>query len=118
MEFEAKAEGGGHVTWPSAMSFFVLTYLANVVASGKTSLDFKKTHLNSCVKALNDHFKCKRTREQISNHLRTQAQALMTPIYHFTMSILLTVQSKLEPFVLYRYLTSCTGLQSYYRALP
>ena len=109
MEFEStgeQAEGGGHVTWPSAMSFFMLTYLANVVASGKTSSGFKKTHLNSCAKALNDHFKCKRTGEQISNHLRTQAQALMTPIYHFTMSILLTVQAKVEPFVLCLYLTS------------
>jgi len=75
MEFEAtgeQAEGGGHVTWPSAMSSFVLTYLANVVASGKTSSGFKKTHLNSFVKALNDHFKCKWIGEQISNHLRTR----------------------------------------------
>ena len=75
MEFEAtgeQAEGGGHVTWPSAMSSFVLTYLANVVASGKTSSGFKKTHLNSCSKALNDPFKCKRIGEQISNHLRTK----------------------------------------------
>ena len=106
MEFEAKAEGGGHVTWPSAMSSFMLTYLANVVASDKTPSGFKKTHLNSCAEALNDHFKCKRTREHISNHLRTQAWALMTPIYHFTMSILLTIQAKLEPFVLCLYLTS------------
>ena len=84
MEFEAtgeQAEGGGHVTWPSAVSSFVLTYLANVVANGKTSSGFKKTHLNSCAKAFNDHFKCIRTWEHISNHLRTQAQALMTPIY-------------------------------------
>jgi len=75
MEFEAtgeQAEGGGHVTSPSAMSSFVLTYLANVVANGKTSSGFKKIHLNSCAKALNDHFKCKRTEEQISNHLRTK----------------------------------------------
>jgi hypothetical protein len=66
MEFEAngeQTEGGGHVTWPSAMSSFVLTYLADVVASGKTSSGFKKTHLNSCAKALNDYFKCKRIRE-------------------------------------------------------
>jgi len=45
MEFEAtreQAEGGGHVTWPSAMSSFVLTYLANVVASGKTPSGFKE----------------------------------------------------------------------------
>ena len=42
------------------------------MANGKTSSGFKKTHLNSCAKALNDYFKCKRTGEQISNHLRTK----------------------------------------------
>ena len=75
MEFEATgehAEGGGHVTWPCAMFSFVVTYLANVVPNSKTSSGFKKTHLNSYAKALNDHFKCKRIGEQISNHLRTR----------------------------------------------
>jgi hypothetical protein len=31
----------------------------------------KKAHLNACAKALNGHFKLKRTSDQIANHMKT-----------------------------------------------
>ncbi|KAL6639982.1 hypothetical protein ACP70R_022292 [Stipagrostis hirtigluma subsp. patula] len=54
------------------MSSFMLSHLANLVASGmRTSSGFKKVHLNACARALNDHFKLSRTGEQIGHHVRT-----------------------------------------------
>jgi hypothetical protein len=50
----------------------VLTFLSNIIAEGtKTSIGFKKVHLNACAKALNDHFKLTRTGDQVANHLKT-----------------------------------------------
>ncbi|XP_062227479.1 uncharacterized protein LOC133925635 [Phragmites australis] len=67
-----KAEGGGQCQWTPTMSSFMLTYLANIVANGtRTSSGFKKVHLNSCAKALNEHFKLNRSADQIANHLKT-----------------------------------------------
>jgi hypothetical protein len=38
-------------------STFVQTFLANIAADGsKTSIGFKKVHLNGCAEALDDHF--------------------------------------------------------------
>ncbi len=62
----------GHATWTSAMSAFMLSNLANVVAGGaKTSKGFKKVHLNACARAVNEKFNTARTGEQIKNHLKT-----------------------------------------------
>jgi hypothetical protein len=64
--------GGGLCQWTPTQSTFVLTFLSNIVAEGtKTSTDFKKVHLNACVKTLNDHFKIMRTSDQVANHLNT-----------------------------------------------
>jgi hypothetical protein len=64
--------GGGQTQWTSTQSFYVLAFLANLVADGtKTSTGFKKPQLNSCAKALNDHFKLNRIGGQIANHLKT-----------------------------------------------
>jgi hypothetical protein len=64
--------GGGRTQWTSTQSSYVLTFLPNLVADGtKTSTSFKKPQLNSCAKALNDHFKLNRTGGQIANHLKT-----------------------------------------------
>uniref|UniRef100_A0ACD5U6L1 Uncharacterized protein n=1 Tax=Avena sativa TaxID=4498 RepID=A0ACD5U6L1_AVESA len=53
------------------MSACMLVHMTDVVASGtKTSTGFKKVHLNTCAKALNDHFKLALTGDQIRNHLR------------------------------------------------
>jgi hypothetical protein len=50
----------------------VLTFLINIVAEGtKTSIGFKKVHLNACAKTLNDHFKIMGTCDQVANHLKT-----------------------------------------------
>jgi hypothetical protein len=44
--------------WTTSQSSFVQTYLTNLVLEGnKTSIGFKKLHLNHCGKALNDLFK-------------------------------------------------------------
>jgi hypothetical protein len=41
--------GGGMIIWPSAMSSYMLQYLAQLVFSGtKTSTGFKQVHLNAC----------------------------------------------------------------------
>ena len=54
------------------MSSYMLSHLCNLVASGiKTSIGFKKVHLNSCAKDLNKHFKIKLIGNQIANHIRT-----------------------------------------------
>jgi hypothetical protein len=64
--------GGGKTQWTSTQSSYVLTFLANLVVDGtKTYIGFRKPQLNSCAKALNDHFKLNRTSEQIANHLKT-----------------------------------------------
>ncbi|WVZ76836.1 hypothetical protein U9M48_024765 [Paspalum notatum var. saurae] len=50
----------------------MLFYLANVVASGaKTSSGFKKVHLNTCAKEINEKFNKKFTGDQVKNHLKT-----------------------------------------------
>jgi 3-methyladenine DNA glycosylase AlkC len=62
--------GAGNTQWAASKSTFVQTFLANNVADGtKTSIGFKKVHLNACDKAMNDHFMLNRT--QITNHLKT-----------------------------------------------
>ena len=70
--FGEQAEGSGHASWNSAMSSFMLSHLANVVASGiRTSSGFKKVHLNTCARAVNEQFNTRRTGEHIKNHLKT-----------------------------------------------
>jgi hypothetical protein len=70
--FVEQADGSSHVVWTSAMSAYMLSNLASLVAEGiRTSTGFKKVHLNMCAKALNDYFKMKLTGEQVKNHLRT-----------------------------------------------
>lgn len=62
---------GKQAVWTTAMSSFVLKFMANLVASGtRTSSGFKQVHLNSCAKALNERFWLQVTATQISNHLR------------------------------------------------
>jgi hypothetical protein len=54
--------GGGKTQWTSTQSSYMLIFLVNIVVDGtKTSTGFKKPQLNSCAKALNDHFKFIRT---------------------------------------------------------
>ena len=54
------------------MSSYMLSHLCNLLAGGtKTSSEFKKVHLNTYAKDLNEHFKIKLTRDQIVNHIRT-----------------------------------------------
>jgi hypothetical protein len=56
--------------WPETA--FMLTHLANLVASGtKTCSGFKKVHLNACAKAVNEKFRTMKTGEQVKNHLKT-----------------------------------------------
>ncbi|XP_035817813.1 uncharacterized protein [Zea mays] len=70
--FVEQADGSSHVVWTSAISAYMLSNLASLVAEGiRTSTGFKKVHLNMCAKALNDYFKMKLTEEQVKNHLRT-----------------------------------------------
>ena len=73
---EAEGSGskvvGGVCQWTSTQSSFMLTFLSNIVANGtRTSSGFKKVHLNSCAKTLNEYFKLSRTGDQIANHLKT-----------------------------------------------
>jgi hypothetical protein len=71
MEVEAKT-GGGQTQWILTQSTFMHTFLDNLVADDiKTSIGFKKVHLNMCAKTLNDHFKLNRSSDQIANHLKT-----------------------------------------------
>ncbi|EEE54402.1 hypothetical protein OsJ_01427 [Oryza sativa Japonica Group] len=61
-----------HASWTSAMSSFMLSHLANVVAGGiRTSSGFKAVHLNACAKAVDERFNSTLTGEQIKNHLKT-----------------------------------------------
>jgi hypothetical protein len=70
MEGEVKC--GGNNQWAATQSSFVQIFLAKLVTEGiKTSTGFKKVHLNSCAKAVNEHFKINRTGDRISNHLKT-----------------------------------------------
>ncbi|XP_040381130.1 uncharacterized protein LOC107304789 [Oryza brachyantha] len=72
VQFSGQSDKGGHVTWTSSMSTYMLEYLEGIVASGnKTSSGFKQVHLKACAKALNDHFKINLTSDQITNHMRT-----------------------------------------------
>lgn len=72
MEGSGQSDKGGHVTWTSSMSTYMLEYLEDIVASGnKTSSGFKQVHLKACAKALNDHFNINLTSDQITNHIRT-----------------------------------------------
>ena len=62
----------GHATWTSAMSAFMLSHLADLVASGlKTSKGFKKHFYNGCARAINEKFNTIRTGDQVKNHLKT-----------------------------------------------
>ena len=62
----------GHATWTSAMSAFMLSHLADLVASGlKTSKGFKKHFYNGCAMAINKKFNTIRTDDQVKNHLKT-----------------------------------------------
>uniref|UniRef100_I1QZ09 Myb/SANT-like domain-containing protein n=2 Tax=Oryza TaxID=4527 RepID=I1QZ09_ORYGL len=61
-----------HASWTSAISSFMLSHLANVVAGGtRTSSGFKAVHLNACARAINERFNSTLTGEQIKNHLKT-----------------------------------------------
>ena len=63
---------GGHATWTSTWSAFMLEYLASLVVNGtKTSSTFKMVHYNVCVKAIQEKFGIVRTSEQVKNHLKT-----------------------------------------------
>ncbi|KAL6842580.1 hypothetical protein ACP4OV_027424 [Aristida adscensionis] len=74
---EDQSEGSGHVTWNSAASSFMVSFLANLVTNGtRTSSTFKKIHLNMCGKAINEHLKTKYTGDKVKNHLRTWQRKL------------------------------------------
>ncbi|XP_066344350.1 uncharacterized protein [Miscanthus floridulus] len=63
----------GHAIWIAPETAFMLTHLANLVASGtKTCSDFKKVHLNTRATTVNEKFRTIKTREQVKNHLKTQ----------------------------------------------
>jgi len=69
---EANAGIGGHATWISTWSAYMLEYLASLVVNGtKTSSTFKMVHYNGCAKALQEKFGIVRTGEQVKNHLKT-----------------------------------------------
>ena len=62
---------GKQAVWTTAMSSFVLKFMANLVGSGaRTCNSFRQVHHESCAKALNEHFRVDVTAAQISNHLR------------------------------------------------
>ncbi|XP_025880493.1 uncharacterized protein [Oryza sativa Japonica Group] len=64
--------GSTYASWTSAMSYFMLSHLANVVAGGtRTSSGFKAVHLNAYARAVNERFNSTLTGEQIKNHLKT-----------------------------------------------
>lgn len=63
---------GGHATWTSSWSGFMLSYLANLVVNGtKTSSTYKMVHYNACAKALQEKYVIVRSGDQIKNHLKT-----------------------------------------------
>ena len=63
---------GGHATWTSSWSSFMLSYLANLVVNGtKTSSTYKMVHYNACAKALQEKYGIVRSGDQIKNHLKT-----------------------------------------------
>jgi hypothetical protein len=69
---EGEVKSGENAQWTTTQSSFVQTFLAKLVTEGtKTSTGFKKIHLNSCAKAVNEDFKINRIGDQISNHLKT-----------------------------------------------
>lgn len=62
---------GKQAVWTSAMSSFVLKFMANLVAGGtRTTKGFKEVHHISCAKALNEFFRINLTAIQVSNHIR------------------------------------------------
>ena len=62
---------GKQAVWTTAMSSFVLKFMANLVAGGtRTCNSFKEVHHESCAKALNERFRVHVNAAQISNHLR------------------------------------------------
>ncbi|XP_044967920.1 uncharacterized protein LOC123427849 isoform X2 [Hordeum vulgare subsp. vulgare] len=62
---------GKQAVWTTAMSSFVLKFMANLVTSGtRASNSFRQVHHKSCAKALNERFKLQVSAAQISNHLR------------------------------------------------
>jgi hypothetical protein len=77
MFFKALGNGGrGNKWWEYSMGnhsiIFVQIFLDKLVIEGtKTYTDFKKVHLNSCAKVVNEHFKINRTGDQIFKHLKT-----------------------------------------------
>ena len=71
-QIEGLGATSGHASWTSAMSSFMLSHLANLVASGtRTSSGFKKVHLSACARAVNEKFNTRLTAEQIKNHSKT-----------------------------------------------
>ncbi|KQJ92006.1 hypothetical protein BRADI_4g41143v3 [Brachypodium distachyon] len=71
MENVGQPSGSGQIVWTNSMSSMMLSFLADLVATGtRTSSGFKAMHLNNCAKALNEHFKTGITGAQISNHLK------------------------------------------------
>ncbi|OEL24853.1 hypothetical protein BAE44_0014128 [Dichanthelium oligosanthes] len=75
MDAEGKGDHSeltGPCTWTCAMSSFMLSYLAGIVANGnKTSSGFKKVHFNQCARAVNEKFNTSYTRDQIKNYFKT-----------------------------------------------
>ncbi|CAM0903179.1 unnamed protein product [Alopecurus aequalis] len=64
-------DSGKQAVWTTAMSSFVLKFMANLVAGGtKTCNSFRQVHHESCAKALNERFRVHVTATQVSNHLR------------------------------------------------
>jgi hypothetical protein len=62
---------GKQAVWTSAMSSFVLKFMANLVADGTRKTNgFKEVHHISCAKALNEFFRLHLSAIQVSNHLR------------------------------------------------
>ncbi|WVZ58505.1 hypothetical protein U9M48_008776 [Paspalum notatum var. saurae] len=72
MEVESSGVKAGQCQWTPTQSQYMLTFLVNIVANGtRTSVGFKRVHLNAGAKALNEHFKLKRNEDHIANHLKT-----------------------------------------------
>ncbi|KAG2640394.1 hypothetical protein PVAP13_2KG090332 [Panicum virgatum] len=92
---EANAGIGGHATWTSTWSAYMLEYLASLVVNGtNTSSTFKMVHYNGCAKALQEKFGivCTDTctiildDEYYNNHIKdhkSDADFLNKPIQHF-----------------------------------
>jgi hypothetical protein len=56
----------GLVVWTNYMSTMMLSFLADLLASGaRTSSGFKSVHHNKCAQTLNEHFKLSLTRDSV-----------------------------------------------------